>query len=162
VLSPDHYYVSVADIDLDELQRRGIDTLLVDLDNTLLPRNSEEVTQFARDWANVTAEKGFKVCIVSNNWHERVAAVASTLGFALVAKALKPLPFAFWIALRRVGSTRSKSAVVGDQMFTDIAGGKLLGLTTVLVTPLSASDLPHTLVLRKLERVMLAGRQPVS
>jgi predicted HAD superfamily phosphohydrolase YqeG len=47
-------------------------------------------------------------------------------------------------------------------MFTDIAGGKLLGMTTVLVTPLSQSDLPHTLVLRKLERVLLAGREPVA
>jgi len=162
VLAPDYYHVSVADIDLDQLRNRGIDTLLVDLDNTLLPRNSGEVTEFAREWARLTAEKGFKVCIVSNNWHQRVSSVASALGFELVAKALKPLPFAFLVALKRVGSSRAKSAVVGDQMFTDIAGGKLLGLTTVLVTPLSASDLPHTLVLRKLERVLLAGRQPVS
>jgi hypothetical protein len=162
VLSPDYYHVTVNDIDLDALRERGVDTLLVDLDNTLLPRNSEEVTQFALDWAALVAEKGFRVCVVSNNWHERVASVAHALGFELVAKALKPLPFAFLIALRRLGSRRRAAAVVGDQMFTDIAGGKLLGMTTVLVTPLSQSDLPHTLVLRKLERVLLAGREPVA
>jgi len=162
VLSPDYYYVSVGDIDLDGLRARGIETLLVDLDNTLLPRNSETVTESAREWAACVAQKGFRVCIVSNNWHERVAAVARELGFELVAKAVKPLPFAFLLALRRLGARRKGAAVIGDQLFTDIAGGKLLGMTTVLVTPVSQSDLPHTLVLRRLERFLLAGRTPVA
>ncbi len=162
MLSPDYYYESVASIDLADLRERGVDTLLVDLDNTLLPRNSETVTESARAWASLLDDHGFRVCIVSNNWHERVAGVAKELGFALVAKAVKPLPFAFWIALKRLGSTRKRAAVVGDQMFTDIAGGKLLGLTTILVTPISKSDLPHTLVLRRLERRLLAGREPVA
>ena len=46
-------------------------------------------------------------------------------------------------------------------MFTDVLGGKLLGMVTIMVLPLSASDLPHTLVLRRVERVLLAGRQPL-
>jgi predicted HAD superfamily phosphohydrolase YqeG len=71
------------------------------------------------------------------------------------------LPFAFLRALRRVGSKRSKAAVVGDQMFTDVVGGRILGMVTVMVLPLSQSDLPHTLVLRRVERVLLAGRQPL-
>lgn len=162
MLSPDYYYESVASIDLADLRDRGVDTLLVDLDNTLLPRNSEIVTESALAWAELLANEGFRVCIVSNNWHERVAGVAAELGFALVAKAVKPLPFAFWIALKRMESTRERAAVVGDQMFTDIAGGKLLGLTTILVMPISQSDLPHTRVLRKIERRLLAGREPVA
>lgn len=162
MLSPDYYVESIETLDLAALRASGIDTLLVDLDNTLLPRNSGAVTEFARAWAAKTRELGFGVCIVSNNWHERVSSVADALGFELVAKALKPLPFAFLIALRRLGSRRGSAAVVGDQIFTDIAGAKLLGMTTVLVTPLSSSDLPHTLLLRRLERVVLAGREPVQ
>jgi len=101
------------------------------------------------------------VCLVSNNWHGRVSLVADELGIDLVAKAVKPLPFAFLRALRKIGSRRSSAAVVGDQMFTDVVGGKLLGMVTVMVLPLSQSDLPHTLALRRLERVLLAGRQPL-
>jgi hypothetical protein len=101
------------------------------------------------------------VCLVSNNWHERVNIVAGQLGFELVAKAVKPLPFAFLRALRKIGSCRANSAVVGDQLFTDVLGGKLLGMRTVMVAPLSESDLPHTLLLRRLERVLLAGRAPL-
>jgi len=161
MISPDYYLRSVNDIDLDALRLRGVDTLLIDLDNTLLPRDSDAVPDTARSWVRSLSASGFKVCLVSNNWHERVSQVAEELGIDLVAKAVKPLPFAFLRALRKVGARRSSAAVVGDQMFTDVVGGKLLGMVTVMVLPLSQSDLPHTLALRRLERVLLAGRQPL-
>ena len=161
MLSPDFYLRSVSDIDLSALRSRGIDTLLVDLDNTLLPRDSPVVPDSARMWVQSLSAAGFKVCLVSNNWHERVSDVAAELGIPLVAKAVKPLPFAFLRALRKLGSKRSSAAVVGDQMFTDVVGGKFLGMATIMVLPLSESDLPHTLALRRVERVVLAGRQPL-
>ncbi|MDZ4064537.1 MAG: YqeG family HAD IIIA-type phosphatase [Coriobacteriia bacterium] len=161
-LAPDLYYSSVFSIDLDDLRRRHVDTLLVDLDNTLLPRDTNLVTAEHHEWARRLSDAGFSVCLVSNNWHERVHAVASEMGFELVSKAVKPLPFAFLRALRLVGARRSGAAVIGDQLFTDVLGGKLLGMTTVLVQPLSSADLPHTLVLRRIERLVLAGRRPLT
>jgi uncharacterized protein len=158
---PDYYLRSVRDIDLDALRSRGVDTLLIDLDNTLLPRDSDAIPDAVRAWVLALPGRGFKVCLVSNNWHERVSKVANELGIDLVAKAVKPLPFAFLRALRKVGSRRRNAAVVGDQMFTDVVGGRLLGMATVMVLPQSHSDLPHTLALRRLERVLLAGRQPL-
>ncbi|MDP2182426.1 MAG: YqeG family HAD IIIA-type phosphatase [Actinomycetota bacterium] len=162
ILAPDLYYSSVFAIDLDDLRRRDIDTLLVDLDNTLLPRDTNVITAEHHEWARRLSDGGFSVCLVSNNWHERVRAVASEMGFELVSKAVKPLPFAFLRALRLVGAHRSRAAVIGDQLFTDVLGGKFLGMTTVLVQPLSSSDLPHTLVLRRIERLVLAGRRPLT
>lgn len=161
LLSPDIYLRDVHGLDLDALKASGIDTLLVDLDNTLLPRDTNVVPPELKAWAALLAEKGFSVCLVSNNWHDRVHAVAAELGFSLVAKAIKPLPFAFLRALRLLGSTRSRAATVGDQIFTDVLGGNLLGMTSVLVEPLSATDLPHTLLLRRIERLVLAGRRPL-
>ena len=161
LFKPDLYYTDVHAIDLDELSRRGVDTLLVDLDNTLVPRDTNVVTEEHRRFARELDERGFKVALVSNNWHERVHGFASELGFELVAKAIKPLPFAFLKALRMVGSSRKTAATVGDQMFTDVLGGNLLGMTSVMVEPLSDTDLPHTLFLRKIEARVLAGRTPL-
>ena len=161
MLSPDYYYRSVLDIDLAELKRRGIDTLLVDLDNTLLPRDTNVVPADVKAWAAGLRDAGFSACLVSNNWHDRVVRVAQELGFDLVPKAVKPLPFAFRKALERAGSTAKRAAIVGDQLFTDVLGGKLTGITTVLIAPMSSADLPHTLFLRRIERVLLAGRQPL-
>lgn len=161
MLQPDLYVQSIFVLDLAELRSRGIDTLLVDLDNTLLVRNSETVSEEAKAWARHAKEQGFKVCIVSNNWHERVEGVARELGLDIVAKAIKPVPFAFRKALKKMGSEPKSSAAIGDQLFTDVLGGKFVGMTTIMVVPLSSSDLPHTVVLRYLERLVLAGRQPL-
>ncbi|MFA5843370.1 MAG: YqeG family HAD IIIA-type phosphatase [Coriobacteriia bacterium] len=163
LLSPDLYYASVHAIDLDVLAAAGVSALLVDLDNTLLPRDTNIVSDDAKAWAAAVAERGFRLCLVSNNWHDRVKTVADGLGCALVDKALKPLPFAFRKALRILGARPNEAAVIGDQLFTDILGGSLVGVArTVLVMPLSRSDLPHTLALRLMEGRILADRQPLA
>lgn len=161
-LQPDLYYHSIAAVDLEGLASKGITALLVDLDNTLLPRGTSELPPSALAFAHRVREAGMKACLVSNNWHERVHVAAVGLGFDLVPRAVKPLPFAFLAGLRRLGTARSQTAVIGDQMFTDILGGNALGMLTVLVRPLSSTDLPHTLLLRKLEDRVLGDRTPLA
>jgi HAD superfamily phosphatase (TIGR01668 family) len=161
-LKPDLYYSSVRAIDLETLARAGVRVLLLDLDNTVLPRDSNVVPDEMRAWAAGLRERGFSVCLVSNNWHERVRDIAAELGFDLVDHAIKPLPFAFLRALRLEKATAKEAAVVGDQLFTDILGGNMLGMRTVLVAPLSQTDLPHTLLLRRLEALVLGERVPTS
>ena len=162
ILKPDQYLTSVHRIDLAALRAKGISAILVDLDNTLLPRTTNEVPDDLRAWAHSLHDAGFRVCLVSNNWHERVQSVATELGFSIVAKAVKPLPFAFSKALRIVGAKPRETAMVGDQLFTDVLGGRLMGMTTIMVEPLSETDLPHTLMLRRLEKVILAGMTPTE
>jgi HAD superfamily phosphatase (TIGR01668 family) len=160
LLTPDLYVRSVGAIDLDALRSEGVLALLVDLDNTLLPRDTSEFTAEALAFADRVRDSGMRACLVSNNWHARVHSAAEELGFGLVPRALKPLPFAFHKALRLLGAAPCEAAVIGDQMFTDVLGGNLVGARTVLVSPLSATDLPHTLLLRKLEARILKGRGP--
>lgn len=45
----------------------------------------------------------------------------------------KPEPLMFQIAMQRMGAAPETTAVIGDQLPTDIAGGKRAGLTTILV-----------------------------
>jgi HAD superfamily phosphatase (TIGR01668 family) len=161
-LRPDLYCRAVTDIDVDDLVRRGITALLIDLDNTLVPRNTIDAAPDVRAWMTLVRERGLKICIVSNNWHERVMDAEDSLGVPVVGKSTKPLPGGFRRGLRLLGATSSKAAVIGDQIFTDVLGGNLVGATTILVTPLvGGSDLPHTKVLRALERLVLAGRDPL-
>lgn len=162
LLTPDRYYSRVEAIDLDDLHALGVSALLLDLDNTLLPRDTGEMTRELRDWATQARAHGFKLCLVSNNWHERVHALALSLDIPLVAKALKPFPFAFRRAMRLLGVSPADCAVVGDQVFTDVLGGNLVGAVTVLVQPLSPTDLPHTLLLRLIEGRILADREPTA
>jgi HAD superfamily phosphatase (TIGR01668 family) len=162
VVRPDAYYTSVDAIDLDGLRARGIRGVLLDLDNTILPRDTGAVPPESRRFAAGLADRGIKVCLVSNNWHGRVSNVAEELGFSLVSRALKPLPFAFRRGMRMMGVKPSETATIGDQVFTDVLGGNLAGTFTVLVDPLSRSDLPHTLFLRLIEAKVMADRVPLA
>ena len=161
LLRPNEYLPNVHAIDVDRLVAHGVSGLLVDLDNTLLARDTNEVSSDVLEWAASLSERGLRVCLVSNNWHERVHDVAAELGFGLVAKAIKPLPFAFWRALRLLGLKAKECAVVGDQIFTDILGGNAIGCHTILVQPLSSTDLAHTLVLRRLESLIMRCKEPM-
>jgi predicted HAD superfamily phosphohydrolase YqeG len=55
-----------------------------------------------------------------------------------------------------LGTPRNATVVIGDQLFTDVLGAKLLGYHAVLTDPIVAVDFPLTRVLRFLERVVFA------
>lgn len=152
---PDYYYGSILEIDLDELKRVGIRGLIVDLDNTMVERGSSKTPESLRRWLEKVTSQGLKVCIVSNNWASRVSVIAREVNLPLVAPAGKPRGKAFRQGMKLIGSKPEETAVVGDQLFTDVLGGNLAGLRTVLVIPLKGPELPHTRLLRHLERIIL-------
>lgn len=160
LLSPDYYVADVSSIDLEVLRDRGVRAILLDIDNTVLPQGSAACPSNVAAWVARLPEAGFKVAFVSNNWHGDVGERVAQFGCAFTAKAMKPLARGFRAAARMLGVSTRECAVVGDQIFTDVLGGNLVGATTVLVLPLSTSDLPHTLVLRRIERLIMARRTP--
>lgn len=147
-------------IDLDALRSAGVKALLVDIDNTLLPRDTSVFAPEILAWTRSLSSAGLGAHLISNNWHGYIFAKAEQVGLPLVAKAMKPFPFGFCAAARALGLRTRDCAVIGDQLLTDVLGGNLVGATTVLVKPLSTTDLPHTLVLRRLERVIMGNRAP--
>jgi hypothetical protein len=161
LVSPDEYYRSVTDIDLEALRSRGITALLLDIDNTILPRDTGVMPDELANWVRALADGGFRVCLVSNNWHDHVKKIADALGIEMIPKALKPMPHGFRKAIRLLGVDRRETAVIGDQIFTDILGANLAGMTSILVLPLCETDLAHTLVLRRVEHRIMAGRSPL-
>jgi hypothetical protein len=162
LLRPHQYVSTVGALDLEALFDVGVRGLLLDIDNTIMARKSGVVPPTSVEWIARVKAAGFSVCLVSNNWHDYVFTFAEELGVPIAAKAMKPLPFGFLRGARTLGLPVRSCAVVGDQLFTDVLGGNLVGAMTVLVVPVSSSDLPHTLVLRRIERVIMAGRAPVG
>ena len=49
----------------------------------------------------------------------------------------------------------SNTAVIGDQIFTDILGGNILGLYTILVDPISSKEFFWTRLMRMAEALVL-------
>ncbi len=152
---PDGYARRLSGVSLDELGARGYRGIIVDLDNTLVGYGEDHLAPEDRAWIANAIERGFRVCLVSNNFSARVARIGADLGVPAVPRALKPLPYGFLAALRLLGTPRDSTVVVGDQLFTDVLGAKALGLHAILTEPLIATDWLGTRALRFLERVVL-------
>ncbi|MGQ9557702.1 MAG: YqeG family HAD IIIA-type phosphatase [Desulfurispora sp.] len=157
LLFPRQYVTSVLQINLDDLERRGIKALLFDLDNTIVPRDQNHLPADIIAFFHRLSRRGFKACLVSNNYPERVGPLAGQLGIPTIHRAIKPRKKPFRKAMRLLGVTPQQTAVVGDQIFTDILGGNRLGLYTILVTPLPGKEYWATqLISRRLEKIVLA------
>ena len=155
LLCPHLYLRSVFELPVDQLREQGIQGLIFDLDNTLLNWNMYEVTPEAKTLFTQLQEAGFRSCLVSNNKRDRVEAVAKVLGLPAISKARKPRRRAFRQAMVTLKTTKEETAVIGDQLFTDVLGGNRLGLYTILVVPLSNAEFIGTKVMRSLERFVL-------
>ena len=154
------YVHSVELIDVDDLKARGIRCVLVDRDNTLVPRDTKVAPQRVRAWLDRLREEHIAVCMVSNNFHtDQVCASAEDLGCAVVHHAMKPAPVAIQVALVTMGVPKEQAVLVGDQLFTDVLAGNLAGIHTILVRPQSRTDLWYTQIFRIVEQGFLGGVQ---
>ena len=150
-------YVARVDlIDLDELYAQGIRLLLLDRDNTIVPRDTKRAPEEVRAWIARAHELGFAVCFVSNNFHSKqVQANAAEFDAGCVDHAMKPFPFAVQRALKKMGYTATQAVMIGDQVYTDICAGNLAGVRTILVRPQSMRELWYTYIFRAFEAVVL-------
>jgi HAD superfamily phosphatase (TIGR01668 family) len=152
---PDMKVGSIYDIDLDALRQRGIKGIITDLDNTLVGAKEPSATPELLAWLKELDRNGFRVVIVSNNRLPRVEAFAKPLGMPFIHQARKPSNRSFLAALSLLKLPREQVVMVGDQLLTDVLGGKRLGLYTILVKPIAPQDegLP-TRINRQLEKLL--------
>jgi HAD superfamily phosphatase (TIGR01668 family) len=149
--TPTHRATSVTELTLPWLQERGIEGLLLDVDNTLLAPREVALSDGVKVWLDALATARLPFGFVTNGRPGRVAVVARATGMPARPLAGKPLPFAFAREVKRLGIERSRIAMVGDQWWTDVIGGAAAGLQTVLVEPMEPSGgLAYGRLLRRL------------
>lgn len=154
-LCPDLYVKSIINIDLTLLKAKGYNTLLFDLDNTLLGWRAKVIPERVLSWLRHAALLGFKMCIISNSLVRRVTKFSKSLGIPAIPKAVKPMKGPFLRALSLLSSEPAKTVVIGDQVFTDVLGGKRLGMLSILVLPVDKREFFTTVFFRIAEKVVL-------
>jgi HAD superfamily phosphatase (TIGR01668 family) len=148
---------TIYEVDIRALVARGIRGIILDLDNTIVPWGAREAPQTLIQWIRRARAAGVRLCIVSNNGGRRVTALARSLDLPALTGAMKPRRGALRRALGLMGTTADTTALIGDQLFTDVLGGNRLGLYTILVQPQSAREFVLTKLVRVVERVVLRG-----
>ena len=139
----DYLADNIYDITGEALARRGIRLLLADLDNTLVPYGVPLPDERLRAWRDELKEHGVTLFILSNNRHEsRPRIFAQALDVPYIGHAGKPKTPSFFAAMERVGVGPAQTAIIGDQIFTDVLGGNRAGVATILVRPIRLAGNP--------------------
>lgn len=131
----------------------------MDLDNTLCPWDTEEIPPRIEEWIRRVSGSGIKICLVSNNRSHRAERIGRRLGLPALGGAMKPRRRGLRKALALLGTSPQETAVIGDQVFTDILAARRLGLRAFLVRPQSRREFPGTKLARILESLWLAYLQ---
>lgn len=152
---PDEIHVAIYDVELSRLWDQGIRGIILDVDNTIVGWGSQVMSPKTVDWINQAKQKGFRLCIASNGVTKRVEAMAELLRIPAIAKAVKPRKKPFRSALTLLETTPEQTAVIGDQIFTDVFGGNRLDMYTILINPVSSEELRSTKLMRRVERSVM-------
>ena len=131
---PDRYTVSAYVIDFEELYKKGYRGLIFDIDNTLVPHGAPADDRAIRLFERLK-KIGFQCCLISNNKEPRVKM--------------------FNEAMEIMGTDRSSTVFIGDQLFTDVWGAKRSGIPSILVKPMNPKEEIQIVLKRYLERIVL-------
>ena len=124
---------AITDISPELLRSRGIQLLMMDFDNTIVPYTTNIPTDAVNSWLQSMAESGIALCIVSNSKRDRVKIFAKDYGLACITHSRKPFPKGIKECLATYDVDPSVCALVGDQIFTDTLGANCTDVTSILV-----------------------------
>lgn len=154
MFKPTWWLKSVLEIDEKFIRENHLRGFILDLDNTLSMHGSPAAEQGVCEWLEDMRRLGMKLTVLSNNTKKRVEPLAKELGLDFIAFGCKPLTVGISRALRRMRLSKKSVALVGDQIFTDILGGNLKRIPTILVEPFHMEDKISFKVKRKLENIV--------
>ncbi len=132
---PRYRFNRLTDITLEDIERIGGKGLCLDVDNTTAYDCSKEFIPGVPQWIEDMKAKGMKMVILSNAVPKRAKWISGALGIPAIGMSLKPMPWGYIKAARMMGIKCSEMVVIGDQLFTDIRGGNIVGAITVFVNP---------------------------
>ena len=129
-------------ISQSELQKKGIHSLLLDVDGTLVNRKSNIIPKAVKNWIR-ESKKLFSLYLISNNpSKKRIEIIAKELNLKYKYNASKPRKKVTLSAIKEIGIEQKKIAIVGDRIFTDIIVGNRCNIKTILVKRLKRNGLP--------------------
>lgn len=148
---PDIYQENIFTINYEKLKKAGIKCLLFDLDNTISPAKEVVLYEETKKLFD-KLKKDFKIILFSNNFPKRVSKFGDYYGVDIACISLKPLSYKYRYILKKYGLKKTEVAGIGDQLLTDIQGGNKMGITTILVNPISDIDETETWLNRQIEK----------
>ena len=124
---------SVTVLTPEMLQKQGIQLLMLDFDNTIVPYTTNEPTEEMAAWLKMMTQSPIQLCVVSNSKRDRVKIFCNSYGIDCITHAKKPFSKGIKECLSRYDLPASACALAGDQIYTDVLGANCTGVTSILV-----------------------------
>ncbi|MFB0921420.1 MAG: YqeG family HAD IIIA-type phosphatase [Oscillospiraceae bacterium] len=140
---PDILLKSIYELKPEKLSEMGVKLLLMDLDNTLDKYHAKFPTVRLRNWIDAMKRAGIEPFIYSNSRGDRAERFASSLSIEYVNKARKPRVTRLFKLLKEKNVSPENTAIIGDQIYTDILCGKRAGILTIAIRPIDMSNPFH-------------------
>ena len=126
---------SITRLTPEMLRERGIELLMLDFDNTIVPYTTNVPTPEMEQWLRkMSACEQVRICVVSNSHKDRVKIFCQHYGIDCITYAKKPFPKGIRECLAKYGMKPAQCALAGDQIYTDVLGARSAGLQAILVT----------------------------
>lgn len=152
---PDLYVKSIYYVDYQKLKERGIKCILFDLDNTVAPLSLKKPNKKIKDLFFKLKDMGFKVIIFSNSNKKRLKPFKDELEVDCAFNCKKPMQKKFKLILKEFKYKESEVVIIGDNIITDVLGGNKIGITTILINPLSTKERKITKISRIYEKFII-------
>jgi HAD superfamily phosphatase (TIGR01668 family) len=152
---PEYYFRTFNEASADFLLSIGVKGIVLDVDNTLEPYENPLPGDHVKAWLSELREKGISAAIVSNNGDKRINLFNSELGLPVYYKAKKPFKKNVLNAMMDMGTDKSNTILMGDQVFTDVWAAHNTGIRAILVPPINDKRDILTRFKRLLEKPVL-------
>lgn len=152
---PTSYVENIKAITPERLKNMGVNTVMTDLDNTLVAFDEPDADNEVVEWFSNLKENGINVMILSNGKSGRVGTFCEPNGFQYICSARKPLSKNFRRAVKEMNADIESTVMVGDQLMTDIFGANRVNMKSILVIPVKDKDGLATILNRRMERMIM-------
>lgn len=145
------YFNNITDVSPAYLKEKGIQGIILDIDNTLIGHNVPIPDEKTLSHLRFFEAEGLKLCVVSNNSYERVKSFSEKISVKyFVYDALKPRARGYNLASEEMQLPMEKIAAIGDQVFTDVWGARRAGCFAILTKPLHKGGEGFFIALKRL------------
>ena len=127
---------SLTDLTPQLLQTHGIQFLMLDFDNTIVPYTTNVPTPEMERWLREMQASSIGLCVVSNSRKNRVVEFCRARGIPCITHSRKPFQKGIRQCREQFGLELCHAALAGDQIYTDVLGANCAGAVSILVTPI--------------------------
>ena len=149
---PDFYFSNVLRIKPEFFAENNIRCLICDIDNTLATYEMHTANDAVRAWLDKVEASGVRIAFISNNSERRVYIFNSVHGYFTESRAGKPFTRKLKRLMKKTGIAKEETALIGDQIFTDVLCANRAGIKSILVRSIDVKGKPFLQFKKLFER----------